>query len=100
MRNTGEFTCQAGITSGTRGLEALRRFKSNIRMEMLGGQRGKKKEILYWEDRALGVFLSENVEIHWHINQSPDQFPNFSKKLPLGPYWFENKNDKLICYIY
>lgn len=35
----------AGITFGTGELEALKRFKSNVRMEMLEGQRGKTYRI-------------------------------------------------------
>lgn len=56
MRHTGEYTCQAGITFGTEGLEAFERFKSDIRMEMLEGWRGEKK--LYWGGKCFSsVFV-------------------------------------------
>lgn len=66
MKDTGEFTCQAVITFGTGWLEALKRFKSKVRMKMLRGQRGRK--ILYWEDSASGLILAEKVGICGDIN--------------------------------
>lgn len=53
MRNTGEFTSHTDITFGTEELEALRRFESNILMEMWV----EKQNILYSEDSASGVFF-------------------------------------------
>lgn len=45
MRNTGEFTSQTDITFETEELEALRRFESNILMEMLEEGREAKQTV-------------------------------------------------------
>lgn len=65
MRYIGEFPFQAHITFGIGELEALKGFKSNVRMEMEEeGQRSKK--ILYREDSALGFFSMEVLQMLNH----------------------------------
>lgn len=98
MRHTGEYTCQAGITFGTEGLEAFERFKSDVRMEMLEGWRGKKN--CTGEDSALAVFWSENVGIHKDINQSPNSFQNSSLKITTRLILLREQKGGIICNIF